>query len=93
MRPNAIHSYWDYARRFLAWRTGEYGPRGITRSGRPVSAGPVTVEQLTSQAGDYARAIEGAGRAPSTVDTYHRHAMFFIRWLQGDFAPGGRLRH
>ncbi len=29
MRPNAIHSYWDYARRFLDWRTGEYRPRGM----------------------------------------------------------------
>ena len=92
MRPNAIHSYWDYARRFLAWRVGEYRPRGTTGVGRPVPAGPATTEELERQAAAYARAIEAAGREEATVDTYHRHAMFFIRWLRGDFEPGGRLR-
>ena len=91
MRPNAIHSYWDYARRFLAWRVGGYQPRGTPAAGRRVPAGPVTEEALAQQADAYARAIEAAGREPSTVDTYHRHAMFFIRWLRGDFQPGGRL--
>jgi hypothetical protein len=92
MRRNAIHSYWDYARRFLAWRVGEYRPRGSTTTGRPVPAGPATPEELERQAAAYARAIEAAGREQATVDTYHRHAMFFIRWLRGDFQPGGRLR-
>jgi predicted nucleic acid-binding protein len=92
MRPNSIHSYSDYARRFLAWRTGDYRPRGATGDGRPVPIGPVTASELEAQARAYARAIEGAGRAPTTVDTYHRHAMFFVRWLTGDFDPGGRLQ-
>jgi len=92
MRQNAIHSYWDYARRFLAWRVGEYRPRGATGGGRPVPIGPVSTADLEWQAAAYARAIEAAGREPSTVDTYHRHAMFFIRWLRGDFEPGRRLR-
>jgi predicted nucleic acid-binding protein len=92
MRPNAIHSYWDYARRFLAWRVGEYRPRGTTTIGRPVPAGPATTDDLEQQAAAYARAIDAAGREQATVDTYHRHAMFFIRWLRGDFQPGRRLR-
>jgi predicted nucleic acid-binding protein len=92
MRPNAIHSYWDYARRFLAWRVGEYRPRGVTSNGRPVPAGPATTEDLERQAAAYAKAIEAAGREQATIDTYHRHAMFFIRWLRGDFQPGSRLR-
>lgn len=92
MRPNAIHSYWDYARRFLAWRVGEYRPRGTTSTGRPVPGGPATTEDLERQAAAYARAIQAAGREQATVDTYHRHAMFFIRWLRGDFQPGRRLR-
>ena len=91
MRPNAIHSYWDYARRFLAWRVGEYQPRGTLNSARPVPEGPATAEDLEQQAATYARAIERAGREPATVDTYFRHAMFFIRWLRGDFQPGRRL--
>jgi predicted nucleic acid-binding protein len=92
MRPNAIHSYWDYARRFLAWRVGDFQPRGTDRSDRPVPRGPVGDVDLERQAASYARAIEAAGRERATVDTYRRHAMFFIRWLRGDFEPGGRLR-
>jgi predicted nucleic acid-binding protein len=92
MRQNAIHSYWDYARRFLAWRVGDYRPRGATGRGRPVPAGPVSTADLERQAASFARAIEAAGREQATVDTYHRHAMFFIRWLRGDFEPGRRLR-
>jgi predicted nucleic acid-binding protein len=92
MRPNAVHSYWDYARRFLAWRVGEYRPRGSRGSGRPVPGGLVSGAELEQQAAAYARVIEGAGRERATVDTYHRHAMFFVRWLRGDFEPGARLR-
>jgi predicted nucleic acid-binding protein len=92
MRPNALHSYWDYARRFLAWRTGEYRPRGAAGEDRPVPQGPVGADQLAEQARAYAGAIERAGREPATVSTYHRHAMFFVRWLRGEFRPGGRLR-
>lgn len=92
MRQNAIHSYWDYARRFLAWRVGHYQPRGASGSGRPVPIGPVSTADLELQAASYARAIEAAGREQATVDTYHRHAMFFIRWLRGDFEPGRRLK-
>ena len=92
MRPNAVHSYWDYARRFLAWRVGEYLPRGLAESGRPVPPGPVTAEELERQARTYAEVIDAAGRQQPTVDTYFRHAMFFVRWLRGEFSPGGRLR-
>ena len=92
MRPNAVHSYWDYARRFLAWRTGDYRPRGTPAAGRPVAHGRVSSEALEEQASAYARAIAAAGREQATVDTYHRHAMFFVRWLRGAFEPGARLR-
>jgi predicted nucleic acid-binding protein len=92
MRPSAVHSYWDHARRFLAWRTGDYRPRGVAGEGRPVPRGQVTVEELSAQANAYAADIERAGREPTTIDTYHRHAMFFVRWLRGDFRPGDRLR-
>lgn len=91
MRPNAVHSYWDYARRFLDWRTGVYRPRGAAGEGRPVPGVPVGVEELASQAEAYAQAVEAAGRAAATIDTYHRHAMLFIRWLRGEFEPGKRL--
>jgi len=92
MRPNAVHSYWDYARRFLDWRLGSYRPRGTSGRGRPVPAGAVTVDELKRQAQSYAGQVEAAGRAQASIDTYYRHAMFFIRWLQGEFEPGRRLR-
>ena len=92
MRPNAVHSYWDYARRFLAWRSGEYHPRGAAHQGRPVPHSPATAAELALQADAYAVSIEQAGREPATIDTYHRHAMYFVRWLGGQFRPGDRLR-
>ncbi len=91
MRRNAIHSYWDYARRFLAWRVGEYQPRGGAGSTRSTSLGQATVESLKDDAKAYAREVEAAGRSESTTDTYYRHAMFFVRWLEGEFVPGQRL--
>jgi predicted nucleic acid-binding protein len=92
MRRNAVHSYWDYARRFLEWRTGAYRPRGVIGDDRPVPSGQVTTDALEAQAHAYARVIEAAGRERATIDTYHRHAMFFVRWLRGEFRPGARLR-
>jgi len=90
MTPISVHSYWDYARRFLAWRQGDYTPRGApSRPKRPPP--PATIADLIAQAGEYAGEIEAAGRNKPTVDTYYRHAMFFIRWLDGGFTPGGRL--
>jgi predicted nucleic acid-binding protein len=91
MRPNAIHSYWDYARRFLAWRTGDYRPRGAPATGRPVPSDPVDVRTLTAQLAVYVATLRAAGLGPVTVDTYERHAAFFIRWLDGTFRPGSRV--
>jgi hypothetical protein len=92
MRESATRSYVDYARRFLAWRRGDYQPRGTSRNGRPVPPSSVDTQELRRQARLYATEIEAAGREQPTVDTYFRHAMFFIRWLEGDFQPGARLR-
>lgn len=91
MRPNAIHSYWDYARRFLAWRTGDYRPRGTSAPGRPVPNDPVDAAALTTQLAAYVAVLRAAGLQPVTVETYERHAAFFIRWLTGAFVPGSRL--
>jgi hypothetical protein len=57
-----------------------------------VPSGPTSLAELASQAGAYASSLERAGRGPATIDTYHRHAMSFIRWLGGDFEPGARLK-
>lgn len=92
MRRNAWRSYVDYARRFLAWREGDYQPRGSSSHDRPVPRTVVATFDLRGQARQYADEVQAAGREQPTVDTYFRHAMFFIRWLEGDFQPGARLR-
>lgn len=92
MRRNAWRSYVDYARRFLAWREGDYRPRGTRYGDRPVPRTATTASDLRDQARQYADEVQAAGREQPTVDTYFRHAMFFIRWLEGDFQPGARLR-
>jgi len=92
MRQNSGRSYVDYARRFLAWRTGDYRPRGVTADERPVPRAAASTGDLRDQAARYAEQVQGAGREQPTVDTYFRHAMFFIRWLDGEFQPGARLQ-
>lgn len=92
MRRNAWRSYVDYARRFLAWREGAYRPRGTSSRDRPVPRDGTATSELRDQARQYAHEVHEAGRAQPTVETYFRHAMFFIRWLEGDFQPGARLR-
>jgi hypothetical protein len=91
MREKAWRSYVDYARRFLAWRTGDYQPRGEPAAQRPVPRNAVSTAALRQQATQYANRVQAAGREQPTVDTYFRHAMFFIRWLEGNFQPGARL--
>jgi hypothetical protein len=92
MREKAWRSYVDYARRFLAWRTGDYAPRGVRLADRPVPRAAASIAELHRQATQYANVVQAAGRAQSTIDTYYGHAMFFVRWLDGDFEPGHRLR-
>jgi hypothetical protein len=91
MREKAWRSYIDYARRFVAWREGDYWPRGRPVADRPVPRGEVSIADLAVQAKRYAQEVQAAGREQSTVDTYYRHAMFFVRWLGRDFEPGRRL--
>jgi hypothetical protein len=92
MRDKAWRSYVDYARRFVSWRAGGYSPRGTTGGDRPVPRSAASTAELRRQAVRYAAQVQAAGREQSTVDTYYRHAMFFIRWLDGQFEPGARLR-
>ena len=92
MRERATRSYVDYARRFLAWRLGDYQPRGTSSHERPVARSTADTQELRRQAEQYAQQVQAAGREQPTVETYFRHAMFFIRWLDGDFEPGRRLR-
>ncbi len=91
MEQNAINSYRDYANRFLRWRTGDYWPRGAEKPARRPTAAVVTIAELAKDARTYAGVVEAAGREQPTVDTYYRHAMFFVRWLDGAFVPGARL--
>jgi len=63
MRDNASRSYIDYARRFLAWRKGDYRPRGTAGSGRPVPVRSATTPVLLEQAASYGRRAGGGPTA------------------------------
>jgi hypothetical protein len=89
MRPGAVHSYWDYARRFLDWREGIYPRSGASR---PVPIRTLGVGDLRADVAAYAQWLDGAGLSQAAIDTYVRHADFFVRWLDGEFEPGARLR-
>lgn len=91
MKTNAINSYRDYAGRFLRWRTGDYWPRGASGPARRPTRPMVTTAELADDAKAYARVVDGAGREQATIDTYYRHAMFFVRWLDGTFMPGASV--
>jgi predicted nucleic acid-binding protein len=88
MQPNAVHSYWDYARRFLDWREGAYPRRAAVR---PVPARPVGTPDLRNDAAAYRQALAVAGLSAAAIETYVRHALFLVRWLAGEFRPGARL--
>ena len=92
MRPKAIHSYWDYAQRFLRWRVGSYRPEGARGPGPAPRMGHATVADLGEDIKSYAADVEAAGKAQDTIDTYCRHAEFFVRWLDGKFEPGARVK-
>ena len=38
---------------------------------------------------DYKAEVKNSSLSPTTKDTYVLHATNFVRWLNGDFQPGG----
>jgi hypothetical protein len=92
MKQNAIDSYRTYAKRFLEWRKGDYWPRGASKPKQRPTPLIVGTSDLRGEAETYVGVVEAAGRAQDTIDTYHRHALFFVRWLEGTFVPGATLK-
>jgi hypothetical protein len=56
--------------------------------GRPIPSAAVTAAGLREQAETFVDALRTAGLEQPTIDTYQRHALLFVRWLEGDFDPG-----
>jgi transcriptional regulator with XRE-family HTH domain len=90
LRPTSVFSYVDHGRRFLRWRVGDYRPRQATGPHRRPSRGPATAADLMVDLGGYEADLRDAGLRPNAVHTYVIHARQFVRWLDGDFEPGGR---
>jgi len=92
MKPNSVFSYVDYADRFVKWIYGDYQPRAAT--GPPRSAGlrSFGVFELTRLTEEYRSELQAARLQPAAINTYYRHAGFFVRWLAGQFRPGARLK-
>ena len=84
----SLRTYLDRVQRFLNWRLGNYRPRGAVSKDRPVPSAAVTAAGLRGQAETFVDALRTAALEQPTIDTYKRHALFFVRWLEGDFDPG-----
>lgn len=50
-----------------------------------------TVREVEDSFRRYEEEVAAAGLRPVTVTTYIQYASQFVRWLKGDFVPGGTL--
>ena len=41
---------------------------------------------------EYEKEVSASGVKPNTEKTYLLHANHFVRWLEGDFESGGRVK-
>jgi hypothetical protein len=90
--PNSVHSYVDYARRFLRWRIGDYRPRDATGPAHVPNRGRASINELETDLIAYQSELERARLQPMAVMTYMMHSRQFVRWLDGRFEPGVNLR-
>jgi hypothetical protein len=49
-----------------------------------------TLQEVEEALREYERDVQASDLTPSTKRTYLSHAKDFVRWLKGDFVPGGR---
>ena len=90
LTPSSVHSYVDYARRFLRWRSGTYVPRGIPLPNQRVGAIVAEAMELGRDVDRYERALVAAGLRPRAIATYVGEAARFVRWIRRDPArPSG----
>ncbi|MDA8216316.1 MAG: hypothetical protein M0Z94_01720 [Dehalococcoidales bacterium] len=47
------------------------------------------VREIKAALARYLKDVENSDLTPSTKRTYMRHAETFVRWIEGDFVPGG----
>jgi len=57
-----------------------------------MKASPELMKHLNELLDTYAQEVKSAGLKPSTEKTYLLHADHFVRWCNGDFVPGARLK-
>ncbi|SHN52700.1 hypothetical protein SAMN04487896_0243 [Paenibacillus sp. ov031] len=53
---------------------------------------PELIKQLNELLNAYTQDVKNAGLKPSAERTYLLHAENFVRWCNGDFVPGARLK-
>jgi|HubBroStandDraft_5_1064220.scaffolds.fasta_scaffold215933_2 hypothetical protein len=49
-----------------------------------------TLQEVEEALREYERDVQASDMTPSTKHTYLLHSTNFVRWLKGDFVPGGR---
>ncbi|MBE9461255.1 hypothetical protein ACFP1I_20715 [Dyadobacter subterraneus] len=40
----------------------------------------------------YVKEVEYSGIKPLSIEIYKSHSKNFVRWIDGDFVPGGKLK-
>ena len=89
LRPTSVHSYVDYADRFLRWRRGDYRPRTAVGPDPAPRRGEATAEDLRADLRAYELELTEAHLQPAAVHTYIDTATRFVRWLEGTFVTRG----
>jgi len=87
-----VHSYVNYARMFLRWRTDDFHTYGGNPVARTPRVGPSSITELEEDIRAYGDYLRTAGRLPAAVQTYVVHARQFVHWLDNRFVPGVRQR-
>jgi hypothetical protein len=87
-----VHSYVNYARMFVRWRTGDFHTHGGEDSEETPRLGPADVPQLEADLDAYGAYLQRAGRKPAAVQTYVSSARQFVYSLDGRFAPRASKR-
>lgn len=51
-----------------------------------------TLQEIEAAFREYEREVESTNITPSTKQTYLLHSENFVKWLKGEFVPGGRKK-
>lgn len=51
-----------------------------------------TLNEIKRLHEQYVKEVEFSGIKPLSIEIYKSHSKNFVRWIDGDFVPGGKLK-